>query len=295
MRGGPEVGNLTYLTKKFDLKKDIQFNTRIQSTRFQEDSKSWLLYDSTGGTYTCRYFFTAMGILNEPTLPNIPGVHDYKGEAWHTARWPDEGANLDGKRVAIIGTGATAIQIIQEIARRPEEMQDIRERYPEIFRQCLDSYSCFVHVSDIRRVFDMEEADLLKHWEALYALPGFANVLGVSGDIYTNREANKLYSNFHFNKIRQRVNDPNIAEKLIPKNHGFGTCRVALENGYYKVLNQQNVHLVDLTENPIERITNKGIKTLEKAFEFDVIIYATGFDAVTGSFRAVDFQGIGGA
>lgn len=308
---------IQYLTKKFDLKKDMQFNTRIRSARFQEDSGSWLLTDGNGATYTCRYLVTAMGILNEPTLPNIPGVHDYKGEAWHTARWPGDGASLDGKRVAIIGTGATAIQTIQEIVKTvgsltvfqrtpnwtaplrntkisPEEMADIRRRYPEIFRQCLDSYSCFIHVGDTRSVFDMEEKERLDHWEKLYAQPGFAKVLGISGDIYTNREANKLYSDFHANKIRQRVIDPKVAEKLIPKNHGFGTRRVPLESGYYEAFNRPNVRLVDITETPIDHITEKGIKTSEEDFEFDAIIYATGFDAITGSFRAVDFQGIGG-
>ncbi|GKT81521.1 phenylacetone monooxygenase [Colletotrichum tofieldiae] len=207
---------MQFLTKKFDLKKDMQFNTRIKSARFQEDSKSWLLTDSTGGTHTCRYLVTAMGILNKPTLPNIP-----------------------------------------------EEMQDIRLQYPKIFQKCLDSYSCFIHISDKRSVFDMEDNERLKHWEALYALPGFT-------------------------KIRQRVHDPNIVEKLIPKNLEFGTRRVPLESGYYEVFN-----LVDLNEDPIERITDTGIKTQDEAFEFDVIIYATVYDAVTGSFRAVDFQGIG--
>ncbi|KAK1993144.1 phenylacetone monooxygenase [Colletotrichum falcatum] len=305
-----------YLTKKFDLKKDMQFNTRILSARFQEDSTSWLLTDSNGVSYTCRYLVTAMGILNEPTLPNIPGVHDYNGKAWHTARWPSDGASLEGKRVAVIGTGATGIQTIQEIAKTvgsltvfqrtpnwtaplrntsisPDEMAEIRKRYPDIFQRCLDSYAGFVHVGDTRSVFDMEEAERLEHWEALYALPGFAKVLSVSGDIYTNREANKLYSDFHANKIRQRINDPKIAEKLIPKNHGFGTRRVPLESGYYEAFNRPNVRLVDLSEDPIERVTEKGIKTQKDEFEFDIIVYATGFDAVTGSFRAVDFQGVG--
>ncbi|KAK1961482.1 phenylacetone monooxygenase [Colletotrichum sublineola] len=308
---------IQYLTKKFDLKKDMRFNTRILSARFQEVSKSWLLTDSTGATYTCRYLVTAMGILNEPTLPNIPGVNDYKGKAWHTARWPSEDANLEGKRVAVIGTGATGIQTIQEIVKTvgsltvfqrtpnwtaplrnskisPEEMTQIRQRYPETFQRCLSSYAGFIHVGDKRSVFDMGEAERLEHWEALYALPGFAKVLSVSGDIYTNREANKLYSEFHANKIRQRINDPVVAEKLIPKNHGFGTRRVPLESGYYEAFNRPNVRLVDLTENPIERITEKGVKTREEEFEFDIIIYATGFDAVTGSFNAVDFRGIGG-
>jgi cation diffusion facilitator CzcD-associated flavoprotein CzcO len=258
-----------------------------------------------------------MGILNEPTLPNIPGVQDYKGQAWHTARWPGDHSSLTGKNVAIIGTGATAIQTIQEIykvtgnltvfQRTPnwtaplrntkiskEEMADIRKRYPTIFQQCLESYSCFIHMSDTRKTTDLPKEELFAHWEELYKLPGFAKVLGVSTDIATDREANQLYSEFNANKIRQRINDPVVAEKLIPKNHGFGTRRVPLESGYYEAFNQPNVKLVDITENPIERITEKGIKTRDEDLEFDIIIYATGFDAVTGSFNAVDFQGIGG-
>lgn len=275
-----------------------------------------MLTDSDGKSYSSRYLVTAMGILNEPTLPNIPGVHDYKGEAWHTARWPSD-KSLEGKRVGIIGTGATAIQTIQAIHKSvksltvfqrtpnwtaplrntkitPEEMKDIRSRYPEIFKRCLDSYSCFIHVGDTRSVFDMEEDEREKHWEALYQLPGFAKVLGISGNIYTDREANRLYSDFQANKIRQRLKDPKLAEKLIPKNHGFGTRRVPLESGYYEAFNEPHVKLVDLTEDPIETITEKGIRTKDGEFEFDAIIYATGFDAVTGSFRAVEFTGIDG-
>ncbi|PSR80538.1 phenylacetone monooxygenase [Coniella lustricola] len=308
---------IQYLTSKFHLKNDMIFNTRIKSAHFQHDTKSWLLTETHGKQYSCRFLITAMGILNEPTLPNIPGVDDYKGEAWHTARWPDEKSTLQGKRVAIIGTGATAIQTIQEIyktvdtltvfQRTPnwtaplrntkisdQEMSGIRERYPEIFQKCLDSYSCFIHVSDPTSVFDMSEEERLKHWEELYAKPGFTKVLSVSGDIFTNKEANKLYSDFQANKIRQRIKDPKLADKLIPKTHGFGTRRVPLESGYYEAFNEPNVRLVDLHEDPIERITTHGIRTQSEDFEFDAIVYATGFDAVTGSFRSVDFQGVNG-
>lgn len=251
---------IQYLTKKFDLKGDMQFDTRIKSAQFQQDGRFWLLTDENGHQYSCRYLITAMGILNEPTLPNIPGVHDYKGQAWHTARWPSHAFSLEGKRVGIIGTGATAIQTVQAIAgdvgsltvfqRTPhwtaplrnakisvEEMDEIRKQYPEIFRQCLESYSCFIHVGDTTSTLNMLAEDRLAHWEKLYALPGFAKVLGISSDIYTDREANRLYSDFHASKIRARVNDPAVAEKLIPKNHGFGPRRVPLESGYYEVFN----------------------------------------------------------
>jgi len=255
-----------------------------------------------------------MGILNQPTLPNIAGVNDFKGRAFHTARWPDDSSALKGKRVGIIGTGATAIQTIQAISkdvghltvfqRTPnwtaplrntkiskEEMAEIRKQYPDIFQKCLDSYACFIHVSETSKTSSIPIEERIAQWEELYKKPGFAKVLSVSSDIFTDREANKLYSDFHAAKIRARLNDPAIAEKLIPKNHGFGTRRVPLESGYYEVFNQDNCRLVDLHETPITRVTESGIETSDQHHDLDVIIYATGFDAVTGSFNAVDFRG----
>lgn len=173
-------------------------------------------------------------------------------------------------------------------------MSEIRTQYPEIFRKCLDSYSCFIHVSDTTKTSSIPIEERTAQWEKLYELPGFAKVLGVSSDIFTDRDANKLYSDFHAAKIRARLNDPVVAEKLIPKNHGFGTRRVPLESGYYEVFNQDNCKLVDLQETPIDRVTESGIKTSDQDHDLDVIIYATGFDAVTGSFNAVDFKGRNG-
>lgn len=307
-----------YFAKKFGLHEDMQFDTRVSSAHWREDSSSWLLTDESGKTYTSRFIISAMGILNQPTLPNILGVNDFKGDGFHTSRWPKNGEDaIKGKRVGIIGTGATAIQTIQEIKktvgsltvfqRTPnwtaplrntkissEDMEEIRKNYPTIFKKCLESYSCFIHKADTRSVFDVEEEERERHWEELYSQPGFSKWLGNFWDINTNKAANELFSKFIANKIRQRVNDPIVAEKLIPKNHGFGTRRVPLEGGYYEAYNQPNVTLVDINENPIECIHEKGIKTKEQDFEFDVIIYATGFDAVTGSFSKVDFRGIGG-
>ena len=172
-------------------------------------------------------------------------------------------------------------------------MAEIRKSYPDIFRRCQESYSCFIHTGDKRSVFDFPSDEARRaHWEKLYAEPGFAKVLGISGDIYTNRKANALYSDFFAEKIRERVKDPKVADLLIPKDHGFGTRRTPLESGYYEVFNQENVRLVDIRADPIERITENGIKTGNEEFEFDILIYATGFDAVTGSFHAVDFKGL---
>jgi cation diffusion facilitator CzcD-associated flavoprotein CzcO len=306
-----------YFAKKFGLHEDMQFNTQISSAQWLEDTSSWLLTDKTGKTYTCQYLITAMGILNQPTLPTIPGVNEFKGSGFHTSRWPADDSALNGKRVGIIGTGATAIQTIQEIKKTvgsltvfqrtpnwtaplrnteitPEDMEDIRRNYPTIFQKCLSSYSCFIHQSDSRSVFDVSEEEREQRWEQLYSQAGFSKWVSNFYDINTDKAANELFSNFIAKKIRERVDDPVVAEKLIPKNHGFGTRRVPLEGGYYEAYNQPNVKLVDINENPIEYIHEKGIKTKDEDFEFDVIIYATGFDAVTGSFKNVDIRGIEG-
>ncbi|TLD28150.1 hypothetical protein PspLS_04295 [Pyricularia sp. CBS 133598] len=321
---------INYMVDKFDLERSMQFNTRIQSMKFRNDSNSWLLVDQNGREYTTRYVVTAIGILNEPTLPAIPGVNDYKGEAWHTARWPgNHEVGLRGKRVGIIGTGATAIQTIQEIYKdcgsltvfqrtpnwtapirnskiSPEEMNDIRKRYPEIFQACLESSSCFIHKTNPKKTTEWDREELLAHFEELYLKPGFAKVLGIPVDIFMDREANKMYSDFIASKIRPRIKDPAVAEKLIPKCHGFMTRRVPLENGYYEAFNEPHVRLVDLKETPIDRITEKGVRLAAPAtngdggqpkleeLELDVLIYATGFDATTGSFRAIDIQGVDG-
>lgn len=306
-----------FVCDKFDLRRDMQFDTKVVSAHWREDSRSWLLTDDKGKTYTSRFLITAMGVLNNYTLPNIPGVESFKGESHHTARWPHEPVDFRNKRVAVIGTGATGIQTIQEVAktaghltvfqRTPnwsaplrntkisrEEMAEIRSRYPEIFKRCKASYAGFLHLSDPRKTLDLTPEEREAFWNDLYNQRGFAKYLGNFRDILYDREANSLYSKFIADKIRARVHDPVTAEKLIPKCHGFGTKRVPLESGYFEAFNQPNVRLVDVKADPIERITETGIKTRDESFEFDMIIYATGFDAVTGSFTAVDFQGVGG-
>lgn len=306
-----------FFAKKYKLHENMQFNTRVRSAHWREECNSWILTDEEGKTYTSRFVISCMGILNQPTLPAIPGVRDFQGSAFHTSRWPSDTSAITGKRVGIIGTGATGIQTIQEIKKTvgsltvfqrtpnwtaplrntkisPQEMEDIRKSYPTIFQKCLDSYSCFIHKSNPNSTFSIGEAEREAYWEELYSQPGFSKWLSNFSDINTDPEANKLFSDFVAKKIRERVHNPEVAEKMIPKNHGFGTRRVPLEGGYYEAFNQQNVKLVDINENPIECIHEKGIKTQDEDFELDVIIYATGFDAVTGSFTAVDVRGIGG-
>jgi cation diffusion facilitator CzcD-associated flavoprotein CzcO len=316
----PQTETLKYaqfVTDKLSLRGDMQFDTRVSSAHWDESSRTWTLIDQNNSRYVSRFLITAMGILNQPTYPNIPGVHDFTRDAFHTARWPSD-VSLSGRRVGIIGTGATGIQTIQEIAKdvghltvfqrtpnwsvplrntkiTPEEMAAIRKDYPAIFKACDDSYACFIHLPDSRKTFDVSAETREAFWEDLYSKPGFAKWMSNFSDIGYDQAANDAYSAWVANKVRSRVRDPTTAEKLIPKNHGFGTRRVPLETNYFEAYNQDNVRLLDVNEDPIQRITATGVQTRDEHVELDVLIYATGFDAVTGAFYAVDFKGVNNA
>ena len=309
---------LNYVAAKFDLRRDIQFKSRVTAAHYQGDTRSWEVALEDGRRYNTRFLITAIGVLSAPTMPRIPGVESFRGQSCHTHYWPKEPVKFDGKRVAVIGTGATGIQTITEVAktvghmtvfqRTPqwaaplhngkisaEEMREIRANYPEIFARCQQTYGCFIHATDPRATHEVTQEEREAFWEKLYSEHGFGIWMGNFRDILVDREANALISDFVARKIRERVKDPLVAEKLVPKNHGFGTRRVPLESGYYEVYNQPNVKLVDINETPIERITPTGIKTSEAEYEFDIIIYATGFDAITGSFDRIDIRGVDGA
>ena len=305
---------LNHVADKFDLRRDIQFNTIVSAAHYREDTRSWDIILGNGALVTTRLLITAIGILSAPTMPNIPGTGAFEGQSCHTHDWPKEGVDFAGKRVGIIGTGATAVQTIQEIAksvghltifqRTPnwcaplnngkisrDEMDAIRARYPEILALCRETPGCYIHSTDPRATLDATPEERIAFWEKLYASPGFGIWQGNFSDMLSDRTANALASAFIANKIRQRVHDPIVAEKLIPKNHGFGTRRVPLETSYYEVFNQPNVELIDVNETPIECVTRGGIQTSAREFAFDIIIYATGFDAISGAFDRIDIRG----
>src|SRR5271155_5893688 len=309
---------LNYVADKFDLRRDVQFNSCVTAAHYQEDARSWDVILDDGRRYSTRLLITAIGVLSAPTMPRIAGVDTFNGQSCHTHYWPKEPVSFAGKRVAGIGTGATGIQTITEVAktagpltvfqRNPqwaaqlhngrtarEEMNRIRDRYDEIFAICQETYGCFIHRADPRSTLEVTEAERETFWEKLYGEPGFGIWMGNFRDILVDRRANALISDFVARKTRERVKDPAIAEKLIPKTYGFGTRRVPLESGYFEVYNQPNVKLIDITETTIERITPTGVKTKDAEYEFDIIIYATGFDAITGAFDRIDIRGVDGA
>ena len=308
---------LNYVADKFSLRRDIQFNSRVVETRWNEENRSWEITLEDGSCHSTRFLITAVGVLSAAVMPTIPGMDEFTGVSCHTHLWPKDDIDLAGKRVGIIGTGASAIQTIQTIYKTvghlsvfqrtpnwcfplnnskisPEEMADIKARYPEILARCRETPSCYIHAPDPRKALEVTPQEREAFWEKLYRTPGFGQWQGNFSDVLTDREANALASEFAARKVRERVKDPVVAEKLIPKNHGFGTRRIPLESGYFEAYNEPNVELVDLNETPIERITEHGIKTSDQEREFDVIIYATGFDSITGAFERIDIRGVDG-
>ena len=305
---------LNYVTDKFDLRRDMQFNSRVKSAKYSASERRWSVTLESGSTCTCRFLVTALGPLSAPTLPNYEGIDDFAGESYQASLWPKEEVSFAGKRVAVIGTGSSGVQLIQEISktakhltvfqRTPnwcvplgnrriakDEMERLRADFPEIFRRCNESPGCFIHVPDPRLTMEVPPAEREAFWQKMYDAPGFGLWMGNFRDAFINPEANAALSDFVARKIRERVKDPATAEKLIPKNHGFGTRRVPLETNYYEVYNQANVQLVDVNESPIQRMTARGIVSGDEELEFDMIVYATGFDALTGSFDRIDIRG----
>ena len=305
---------VNYVADKFDLRQYITFETRVTAAHFDETNNRWAVSDESGRTWRSQFLITCIGVLTTPVMPTIDGIDDFTGESYHTARWPHNPVNFENKRVAVIGTGATGVQTIQEVAktaghltvfqRTPnycaplknspiteEEQAHIKSTYDEIFERCRTSHGSFIHNADPRFAMQLSEEERNAAYEEMYETPGFGIWMGNFRDIFVDEEANKTISEFIRKKIRQRVKDPDTAERLCPSDHGFGTRRVPLETNYYEVYNQDNVRLVDLRDTPIEAITPSGVKTTAAQYEFDIIIYATGFDAVRGAFDHIDFRG----
>jgi cation diffusion facilitator CzcD-associated flavoprotein CzcO len=310
--GQPETRRyLGHVADRFDLRRDITCGRRVMRAEWADDQ--WTITLDDGSTASARFLISAMGILSIPNPPQWPGVEDFAGASFHTTDWPDD-LDLTGKRVAVIGTGATAVQLIPEVAKvasqltvyqrtpnwcaplnnrpiTPQEQADIKASYDHIFERCLQTFGGFMYEADRRRALEVSDEERYETFEKLWGEPGFGIWLGNFRDLLVDEAANKLISDFVADKIRQRVDDKELAEKLIPVDHGFGTRRVPLETNYYEAYNRPNVDLVDLRDTPIVRITRDGIETTDGERAFDVIVYAVGFDAITGPYDHIDFRG----
>ncbi|WCP11772.1 2-oxo-Delta(3)-4,5,5-trimethylcyclopentenylacetyl-CoA monooxygenase [Sphingobium sp. AntQ-1] len=322
--GQPEMLRYAnYAADKMDVRRHYKFRTKVESAHYDDLANVWKVGLDSGEKLTCRFLISATGPLSASRMPDYAGIEDFKGEAFHTSRWPtdDEGnpqtIDFTGKRVGVIGTGATGVQIIPIAAqtaqdlyvfqRTPnwctplgnmplekDEMDLIRKRYPTILEYVKSTPTAFPYHRDTRKGTEVSEAEREVFFEQLYNQPGYGIWLSGFRDLLLSKESNKFLADFIAKKIRQRVTDPAVAEKLIPTDHPFGAKRVPMETNYYEAYNQANVHLVDIKGAPIQHFTPEGIVTADGAYDLDVIIFATGFDAVTGSLDRIDITGKNG-
>jgi cation diffusion facilitator CzcD-associated flavoprotein CzcO len=325
--GQPEMLRyVNYAADKMDVRRSFQFNTRVDKAIYNEDSNLWDLTLSDGSQVRCRYLLSAVGPLSATRMPNFEGIDTFQGESFHTSRWPRDPSDpngakkidFTGKRVGVIGTGATGVQVIPIVAqtaadlfvfqRSPnwctplgntpitdEEMDKLRSEYDKILAFVKSTPTAFPYERNKKKASQTTAPERQALFESLYSMPGYGIWLSGYRDLLVSKTSNNYLAEFIANKIRQRVKDPVLAEKLIPKDHPFGTKRVPMETYYYETFNQPNVHLVDVRETPITRVTPTGLQVGEQHYDLDVIIYATGFDGVTGSFDQIDIRGKGGA
>jgi cation diffusion facilitator CzcD-associated flavoprotein CzcO len=306
-----------YVADRFDLLRHISFDTAVTSATYDESARIWQVSTASGSQISCRFLVTAVGILSDPKMPETPGLETFSGKWYHTARWPQMPVDFAGKKVAVIGTGASGVQSITEIAKTadsltvlqrdaqwcvplrndpldPEFQGSLRRSYPEMFARLGATYSGFLHTFDQRSSFDLSDQERLEFYERQWAKQGFSKFLGVFADVMRDLKANKLYQDFVEKKIRERIDDPRVADRLIPTSHPFGSKRVPCESGYYEVYNQSNVELVSLQEEPITEYVPVGIRTLARTIEADIIVFATGFNAYRGALDRISFSGPSG-
>ena len=305
---------LNFVADKCDLRKDIQFNTVVTSADYDETANRWIVKTNDGESLSTQFFISCTGMVSAPMTPPFPGHEKYKGQITHTARWPAQGMALAGKRVGVIGTGATGMQVIQTIAdqvghltvfqrtaqyaipmRNPSyddaDRAAYRARYPEFKTKVRTTFGGFDHDFDERAYRDLSATERLEVLENIWADGALTFWHGGFRELFFDEDINEEISEFVRDKIRARVNNPKVAEKLVPKTHGFGLHRVPLETNYFEVYNRDNVELIDVSNAPIECFLTDGIRTSVGDHELDVVIFATGFDAGTGALSRMNIHG----
>ncbi len=309
---------LEYVAKRHDLKRDMQFNTRITSAEFDESTNLWNVHNDKGETVTARYLIPAVGSLSTTNIPAFKGLDKFKGKWYHTSRFPHTGVDFTNQRVGVIGTGATAVQAIPEIAQQAKQLTvfqrtanycvparngkvnaDVtkarKANYDNIVKGLRESFFGFELSFIPKSVQEATPEEREREFDRMWNDGGFAFWLGNYQDMFFNQESNDLCADYIKRKIRKTVKDPAVAEKLIPKGYAYGTKRQPLDTNFYETFNKDNVQLIDAsTDGPIEEITEKGVRAGGKEYEFDIIVFATGFDAMTGPLKALNLKGRGG-
>ena len=305
-----------HVAERFDIYRDIQFNTRITAASFDEKAGRWTVTTDKGAKVSARYCIMATGNLSTPRKPDIKGLDSFKGKWYHTGLWPHEGVDFTGLRVGIIGTGSSGVQSIPHIARqakqlfvfqrtanfslpaRNEPMDPVKEarhkaEYPERRAGAVNTpFAIAGYPPPTRSALEVPEAERNATFEKKWAEGGSISFLYSYTDLLTNKAANDLASDFVRNKIRSIVKDKETAETLCPNDHPIGTKRLILDTNYYETYNLPHVKLVNIRKSPIETITPTGITIADgRSFELDAIVFATGFDAMTGAMKEIDIRG----
>jgi cyclohexanone monooxygenase len=310
----PEVlAYLRHVAERFDLRRDIRFDTRVISAHFDEPAARWTVTTDDGSTIRAGHLIMATGVLSAAKLPEIEGVQRFAGRSLHTAAWPDEPVDFGGRRVGVIGTGSSGVQSIPLIAEQAEqlvvfqrtanfsvpahnrrwtddEITSMRSRYVAYKAAARGSFTGIGDIAVAQTVGALDElgrrAAFEHHWEV-----GGTGFLRGFTDLLTDEQANAAAGEFVAERIRQIVDDPQVADRLIPTSHPIGTKRICVDTDYYATFRRANVTLVDLRREPIERIEPTGVVTTAGAYELDDLVFATGFDAMTGALARIDIRG----
>lgn len=309
---------LHHVADRFDLRRNIVFNTSVVAAHFDESANLWRITTNTGEKVNARFLITALGLLASAThVPDFPGLKSFRGDCWHTGAWPREGVDFTGKRVGVIGTGSTGVQVVPEVAPvashlyvyqrspqyiipgrdepRTEEFERwLQANYQEIWQIARSSAGGYPYQHNGRSALEASPEERHRTFEALWRDGGFKFLWASYRDIITDPKANVLAAEFVRAKSRERIGDPELAAKLIPTDHPLGSKRPIVDNGYLETFRRDNVTLVDLRETPIVTFTADGIQTTEGEQKLDIVVLATGFDAVTGPFFKIDIRGRGG-
>jgi len=306
---------LEHVASRFDLRRDISFDTAVRAAVFDEDAGRWEIETASGDRVRARFCIMATGCLSSPVTPRFPGLETFAGETFHTGRWPHHPVDFRGKRVGVIGTGSSAVQSIPLIAEQaaqlfvfqrtptytipahnhpldPAERERIKAEYPALRERAAQMPFGLDTRATERLALASSEEERREEYEARWQRGGLPFLSGFA-DLLIEREANDTAAEFVREKIRGIVRDPQLAKRLSPE-QVLGCKRLCIDSGYYETFNRPNVTLVDLRDAPIEAITPQGLRTREAAYALDAIVFATGFDAMTGALLAIDIRGRGG-
>ncbi len=307
---------IDHVADRFDLRRDIQLETRVTAAIYDEAGRMWKVSTDHGTEAHAPICIMATGALSAANTPKFPGLDSFEGRWFHTGNWPHEPIDFSGERVAVIGTGSSGIQAIPRVAEQathltvfqrtpnysvpawnkpldPEQQAEWKKSYNEHRERARNTRSGILYEYSQRGAFDVSPEERVAEFERRWARGG-ANFTHAFNDIFVNRAANDEACNFVRDRIRSIVRDPKVAEMLLPHDHAIGTKRICVDTGYFETFNRDNVTLVDVRTTPIEAITPVGIRTSAAEYELDSIIFATGYDALTGALQRIDIRGAGG-